>query len=210
MSTSDLVSQIQSTVTSAVASTGPAIIQGVITAWNSTGTPPTVSMTISGGSTASDGFRYLESYTPVIGDVVQCVKQNGSILVLGSIATAAYVQYPNLLQDWTSPTPFGGGVTSGGGGAGPVLYRVIMQEGRIKTQLKGSVSISGGVSSSPFGLFTLNNLAAPDAVGRMMTVITTAGLAYIQYDWTDNVANLMGGTGATAVILDGHEFFPNT
>lgn len=178
-------------------------IQGVVTAI-SAGPPPTLSMTLSGDTQVFTGFRYLQSYTPTVGDVVTVVKQNNSLLVVGCIASGTD---PLLLQDWRAPSLFGG-VTSSGGGGGPVKYRVILQNGQIKTQLKGSVSISGGASGSPFGLFTLNNLAAPDSAIRTGLVITDVGLCYIQYDWTDNVANLMGGTGAVAVLLDGHEFFP--
>lgn len=190
----------------------PTIVQGVVTAWNSTASPPTVTVQLAGASAGNTtNLQYLESYWPTVGDVVQVVAQQGSHLVLGTIADepATTGNGVTVVQNWTVPTPLGGGVTSGAGGAGAIMYRVIMQ-GELKTQVKGSVAISGGASGSPFGLFTLNNLAAPDAVNRMIPcVIDVAGQAYIQYDYTDNVANLYGGTGATVVIVDGHEFFPS-
>jgi hypothetical protein len=67
--------------------TAPTFSQGVITAWSSGTTPPTVSLTLSGSSVVVPGVSYVSSYTPTVGDVVQVLKQGYSLLVMGSVAS---------------------------------------------------------------------------------------------------------------------------
>lgn len=90
-----------------------AIVQGVITAIavSSGSTPPTVSALISGATTATAGLRYVRGYVPVVGDVVQILKQGGSLLVLDAIATAAMPLAPTGIVGPGSVT----NMTAGGG-----------------------------------------------------------------------------------------------
>jgi hypothetical protein len=56
---------------------------GVVTARTNTNTR--ISLTISGGSTAITGVRYLSSYTPTVSDVVVCLFNDKDIIVLGKL-----------------------------------------------------------------------------------------------------------------------------
>lgn len=52
----------------------------------SAGPPATVTIQISGDTTAISGIRYLASYTPTVTDKVFCLINKGDILVLGELA----------------------------------------------------------------------------------------------------------------------------
>lgn len=56
---------------------------GVITARTNGNTR--VSLTISGGTTAITGIRYLASYTPTVSDVVVCLVNDNDVIVLGKL-----------------------------------------------------------------------------------------------------------------------------
>lgn len=50
------------------------------------GPPATITIKISGDTTAISGIRYLSSYTPTVTDKVFCIVNKGDILVLGKLA----------------------------------------------------------------------------------------------------------------------------
>jgi hypothetical protein len=66
---------------------GATLSWGVIAAV-SAGPPKTVSVNVSGSTTATTGIRYLASYTPTVGDVVVMVANGPDLLVIGSINPA--------------------------------------------------------------------------------------------------------------------------
>jgi hypothetical protein len=49
-------------------------------------TPDTISVKISGSSTAISGIRYLDSYTPLVDDIVVLIVNKGDIFALGDLA----------------------------------------------------------------------------------------------------------------------------
>ena len=51
-----------------------------------TTTPDTISVKISGSSTAISGIRYLDSYTPQVNDIVVLIVNKGDIFALGDLA----------------------------------------------------------------------------------------------------------------------------
>jgi hypothetical protein len=71
--------------------------QGVVTAI-ATGS---VTVNLSGGTDSISGVKYLESYTPKVGDVVSIVVNNSDLFILGKLAT---VLYPAFLAYSTSST----------------------------------------------------------------------------------------------------------
>lgn len=176
----------------------PSMVKGVVTAWNSTASPPTVAVQLSG---ASDGntanYQYLDSYWPTVGDTVHVVSQAGKHLVLGTVESS------DQLSGWNEPT-LQYSVTSIGGGGGPIFMRLVRDNGALKIQMKGSVSISGG-ASNPQLLFDFSPAPSSD---RLIICVTNTGTpCYVQYT-TAGAAELYGGTASTScAILDGHEFF---
>lgn len=59
--------------------------RGEITA-TSAGPPATVSVKIDGQTTALSGIRYLASYSPVVGDIVEILIDDTDVLILGDLA----------------------------------------------------------------------------------------------------------------------------
>lgn len=175
----------------------PSMVKGVVTAWNSGDSPPTVAVQLSAASSGNTAnYQYLDSYWPTVGDTVHVVSQDGKHLVLGTVESS------NQLSNWNAPT-FQHTVTSVGGGGGPLVMRLVQDHAALKIQVKGSVAISGG-ASNPQLLF---NFSPAPANNRLIPCVTNTGWAYVQYD-TTGAANLFGGTASTnCAILDSHEFF---
>ena len=57
---------------------------GVVTAISAS--PASLSIKVSGSTTAITGIRYLASYTPTVNDVVVCVLNERDLIVLGKLA----------------------------------------------------------------------------------------------------------------------------
>lgn len=66
----------------------PATVRkGTVVSFDSTGTPPTLGITLSGDLTITvSGVRFIESYSPTVGDTVLILKQGTDVLVLGPVA----------------------------------------------------------------------------------------------------------------------------
>jgi hypothetical protein len=50
------------------------------------GSPPTCTITFDGGATFTPGVRYLASYTPAAGNVVEVLGRPGNPIILGTLA----------------------------------------------------------------------------------------------------------------------------
>ena len=48
--------------------------------------PNSVSIKLSGSSTAITGVRYLNAYTPTVSDIVVCIVDKGNVFILGNLA----------------------------------------------------------------------------------------------------------------------------
>lgn len=105
-----------------------------VTASADTANPPTISIQISGDTTVTiPGVRYLDSYSPVVGDTILVFKQGTDLVALGQI------------NDTPATPADQGWVTTGG-----VQYRKVLDNGELKVQFKGTFTVSGA------SLFTMN------------------------------------------------------
>lgn len=113
------------------------LIKGVVTAVNLHAIPRTLSAQLEGDTTTTvDDIGFIHSYTPVVGDTVQIIKQGSSVLAIGQTSIAASTP----AQDgWIAPT-LASGVTTNA--FDPVRYRVIVDNGARKIQLRGGVNLN--------------------------------------------------------------------
>lgn len=170
----------------------PATIRkGTITAANFTASPPSVDLTISGDDTATiSAVRYIDSYSPVVGDTVLIIKQGTDIVVLGQINDSGV----GADNGWQTPTP-STGFTNNGNSNGNPAFRLVVDNGDLKIQWKGSVAHTGtnttifAAAQVPAGFrpaSTRNLITARDSGGGLASV----GLQFN----TDGSVTLVGAT----------------
>lgn len=167
----------------------PATIRkGTITASNPTASPPNVSLTISGDDTTTiDAVRYIDSYSPVVGDTVLIIKQGTDIVVLGQINDSGV----GADNGWQTPT-LGSGFSNNGNSNGNPSYRLVLDNGDLKVQWKGSVAKTGTATA-------LCTLAAPYLPASKRSMLTGrdpgGGSVAVQLDFnTDGTVVVVGGT----------------
>ncbi len=165
--------------------------KGTVASIESTGTPPTVTVTLSGSATTIPGVRYLDSYSPVAGDTVHLLKQTSDVLILGQVNN-------------TPPNPAANGWQTSGG----VSYRKVLDNGDFKVQFKGSFTVSGTT------LFTLADSSYFPSVPRTLTAgrngeatsvlvqISTSGVVTISGGTQTLGTTDPGGNGANATGLN--------
>lgn len=149
----DATAQLAATIAAATTSSAPTptMGQGIVTAWNSTATPPTVAVQLSGGTTSTN-LQYLPSYSPNVGDIVQTVSQNGSVLVIGAITQQA---------GWQTTSISG------------ITYMLGSENGAQYVQFKGN----GTATSS--SLFTLPTGYRPSGTREYILVLASFGLVIL-------------------------------
>lgn len=115
----------------------PATIRkGTITALVN-GTPPTLTLNVSGDTTVTvSGVRWLDSYSPVVGDTVLLMKQGADVLAIGRIAANT-----TATANWTQAT-LSSGFSHNGDSQGNVEYRKVWDYGTWKMQWRGAVARS--------------------------------------------------------------------
>lgn len=177
----------------------PATIRkGTITASNPTNTPPDVSLTISGDDTTTvDAVRYLDSYSPVVGDTVLIIKQGTDIVVLGQINDGG----TGTASGWITPTPLGTGFSNNGNSNGNPAYRLIVDNGDLKIQWKGSVAKTGTATA----LCTMPTGYRPASTRNVLTARDPGGGAndvQLQFN-TDGTVVVVGGTTVPAMAGGG-------
>lgn len=126
------------TALASVDSASAHVLKGTVTAVDSivfSNVPHTVTVTMSGDTTSIAGVRFLNSYSPLVGDTVLMVKQGSDLFVLGQMSVAL----PSA-AGWTQPT-LGTGFTHDGND--PIQYRVVYDNGSPKVQLRGGATQSG-------------------------------------------------------------------
>lgn len=117
---------------------GAEILKGVVQSVNLNVAPPVFSMTLQGDeSVIIDGARFMDSYTPTVGDTVLVLKQQSNVFALGTIATGATTP---AVQGWLPVPSLASGVTTES--FDPAMYRVIVDHGSRKVQLRGSVNLN--------------------------------------------------------------------
>lgn len=125
--------------------------KGVVTDLYLAGVPPTCEVQLSGDTTTKiAGVRFIDSYTPVIGDVVQIIKQGPMLLVLGQIAAGSgNPATVHQFNGWAEPMLLSGW---GQHSADPVMYRLVLDNGSKKVQLRGRMNLLTGTSVALFDL----------------------------------------------------------
>lgn len=122
------------------------LIKGTVTAVSISTNPRVLSATLEGDTTTVVAdIAYLHSYTPVVGDTVQLIKQGSSVLAIGQTSTPAATP---AADGWIEPTLSSGATTNA---FDPVRYRIVVDCGSRKIQLRGGVNIS----SMPASLWTM-------------------------------------------------------
>lgn len=120
-------------------------VKGVVTSVVNPGVPPTISVQIGGDTTTTiDNVRFIDSYSPVVGDTCLLIKQESGVFALGQMNDFSTVAECG----WTAPTLGSGFVTNTND---PVLWRMVVEHGTNMIQLRGRVEITG----SPTALWTM-------------------------------------------------------
>lgn len=116
--------------------------KGAVTSLQTTGTPPTITVQISGDTTTDiAGVRYYEHYQPDVADVVHIDKQGTDLVAIGKIAE----QYS---ETGFTDVALSGGFTHNGNGNGNLKIRRVWDHGVWKVQIQGSVARSSGTTIS--------------------------------------------------------------
>lgn len=162
------------------------VVKGVVTAFASSASPPTVSITLSGDTAVIDGVRFLESYSPTVGDTVAISKMGSDILILGAYAVGA--------TGWNAPT-LSSGFTTNGDSQGNVMYRLVFDNGSLKMQWQGAVARSANTT-----VISSANLVAPFRPSVKRKVLVARGFG------GGSVAVQIIFNTDGSVVLDGSTF----
>lgn len=128
------------------------VLKGTVAAVNLTGAPPTISIYLSGDtSTTIASVRFIDSYSPVVGDTVLIVKQGSDLFALGQMNSTTASPAEN---GWVTPT-LGSGFTTHS--IDPVRYRVVVRDGDRIVEMRGGVTVSG----TPTALWTMPSDVRP-------------------------------------------------
>lgn len=180
------------------------VVKGVVTAVDAitfAAVPHTVTVTLNGDTSSPvAGVRFLNSYSPLVGDTVLMLKQGGELFIIGQMSVAL----PSA-SGWTQPT-LGTGFTHNG--VDPIQYRVIYDHGSPKVQLRGGATQSGTnttIFTMPAGYRPLSTktpiLIARDFAGgsnAVQMVVNTNGTMVLQ-GTTTGVADVNGTTGTSSI-----------
>ena len=109
------------------------IKKGTVVSLQSTGTPPTLTITLSGSATEIPGVRYIDSYAPVAGDTVDVLWQNSAVLVLGQVAA-------NFAESTWTTAPLVNGNSHNGNGNGTFQMRRVWDHGAWRVDLQGGIN----------------------------------------------------------------------
>lgn len=170
--------------------------KGTVSSLQTTATPPTITVTISGATTVEiPGVCYYEHYVPEVGDVVHIDKQGTDIVAMGKIAE----QYS---EGSFTDVALSGGFTHNGNGNGNMRIRRVWDHGQWKVQVQGSVARSSGTVISaaldpkyrPVNATRRTVIAARDA--------TTQNSVKIDFDNT-GVISMVGGNTSTSSVDPG-------
>lgn len=182
-----LIDQLRAMTASGVTAS---LSQGVVVATSPASSPPTATITLSGSSVQIAGIRFLSSYTPVVNDTVQVLKQGGSLLILGH--TADLGTATATTGGWSTPS-LSSGFTTNGNSNGAVKYRKVMDNGLWKVQLIGAVARSSGTT-----IMAAGQLPAPSSKRSLLVPRDVQGGSNVaQVDiGTDGSMTLIGSTTA--------------
>lgn len=163
------------------------IKKGSVVSIQSTASPPTLTITLSGSATEIPGVRYVDSYAPVAGDTVDVLWQNSSVLVLGQVAV-------NFAESTWTTAPLVNGNTHNGNGNGTFQMRRVWDHGAWRVDLQGGINYAGNN--------IINSLDAKyrpvNATRRTVLCARDAGGANdVKIDFNaDGTVSMVGGTTA--------------
>ena len=121
------------------------VVKGIVTAISANTTPPTLTINISGDTTVPvAGVRYIDSYSPTVGDTILAVKQGPVLFVLGKIASVGTLGNGGG-SGWTQAT-LASGFTHNGDSQGNVEYRKVWDNGSWKMQWRGCAARSANTT----------------------------------------------------------------
>jgi hypothetical protein len=148
MTTNDQIRSLASALKPAD-NTAVTITKAVVTAVNLAATPPSLDCQIGGDtSTTVAAVRFIDSYSPVVGDACLIVKQGSDVFALGHVDDTNEGTSAN---GWQTPS-LNANYTTNGNSNGPLLYRIVVDNGDRKVQFKGSVALTGSPGSAIFTL----------------------------------------------------------
>lgn len=127
------------------------VITGTVTAVSLTGTPPSITVKMQGDDVEVAGIAFIESYSPVVGDTVNMIKQGSEVWAIGQIVTTSAAPTDT---GWIQPT-LAANITTDP--VDPVRYRVIVDHGTRKVQMRGGVSVASAANT----LWTMPTEARP-------------------------------------------------
>lgn len=163
---------------------GALVLKGVVTVVDLTGAPPTISINLSGDSSTTIGaVRFIDSYSPVVGDTVLIVKQGADLFALGQMNSVTGSPSEN---GWVTPS-LGSGFTTHG--IDPVRYRVVVRDGDRIVEMRGGVTVSG----TPTALWTMPAGVRP--VVNLLPLLVARDTA-----GGSNVAQLQVNSNGTMVL----------
>jgi hypothetical protein len=173
------------------------LTKGTITAIDYTGSPPTLSIQVSGDSSVTlTKVRLLNNYSPEIGHTVLIAKQGADLVVLGHIAELSARSVNDNAGGWKRLDPSNG--SHGGGENGDIYYRRILDHGSWKMQWRGGWNTSETATMLLGG--TLPVECRPSSRRTVLCARSTNGAASVQMNFnTDGGAVLSGGTAANFV-----------
>lgn len=118
------------------------LIKGTVKAFDFSGSPPTLTITIGGDTTTEvSDVRLMNNYSPEVGHTVLIAKQGAQIVVLGHIAELSAYTVNNEAGGWQrAELSFG---AHGGGDNGDLYYRRILDHGSWKVQWRGGWTTNG-------------------------------------------------------------------
>ena|SRR5688500_16850884 len=179
------------------------LLKGIVTAVDATGSPPTVSIQISGDTTTTiTGIRLMDNYTPRIGHTVLVDKLGPDIMVRGRIADSNATDAEAEGTGWTKATLAAG--SHDGNSNGDIRYRRILDHGSWKMQWQGGWNVSGAS-------VMITALPAEYRPSSRRTIIIARNafqLNDVKVDFdTDGSVAIFGVTNTTANATTGGDVF---
>lgn len=167
----------------------PATIRkGEVVSVQKTGTPPTVTVTISGATSVEiPGVRYYEHYPPAVDDVVHLLKQGTDVVAIGKVAEQhSETEFTDI--------PLAAGFSHNGNGNGNLKIRRVWDHGVWKVQVQGAVARSSGTVISS----TLDAKYRPVNATRRTVLAArneSGGSNVVKIDFNnDGTVTMVGGT----------------
>lgn len=163
------------------------IKKGVVASIQSTATPPTLTITLSGSETQIPGVRYVDSYAPVTGDTVDVLWQNSSVLVLGQVAA-------NFAESTWTTAPLVNGNSHNGNGNGNFQMRRVWDHGAWRVDLQGGINYAANNICN-----SIDAKYRPTSATRRTVICArdASGSNSVKVDFgADGTVTMVGGTTA--------------